>query len=113
MVGLLALGPRLSERGYSHDDRRLLDTLARYAAPALRLGQMVRQQEGEARDLQRIEQELQVAQLIQQQFLPQSLPNLAGWDLSRVLPARRARSAVTSTTSWSFPTAASWWSPAT
>ena len=49
MVGLLALGPRLSERGYSHDDRRLLDTLARYAAPALRLGQMVRQQQAEAR----------------------------------------------------------------
>jgi serine phosphatase RsbU (regulator of sigma subunit)/anti-sigma regulatory factor (Ser/Thr protein kinase) len=89
MVGLLALGQRLSERGYSHDDRRLLDTLARYAAPALRLGQMVRQQEGEARVRERIEQELRVAQLIQQQFLPQSLPNLAGWDLSAFyLPAR-------------------------
>jgi GAF domain-containing protein len=56
MVGLLALGQRLSERGYSHDDRRLLDTLARYAAPALRLGQMVRQQQGEARIRERIEQ---------------------------------------------------------
>jgi serine phosphatase RsbU (regulator of sigma subunit)/anti-sigma regulatory factor (Ser/Thr protein kinase) len=89
MVGLLALGQRLSERGYSHDDRRLLDTLARYAAPALRLGQMVRQQQGEARVRERIEQELRVAQLIQQQFLPQSLPNLAGWDLSAFyLPAR-------------------------
>ncbi|MCZ3390142.1 MAG: GAF domain-containing protein, partial [Actinomycetia bacterium] len=62
MVGLLALGQRLSERGYSHDDRRLLDTLARYAAPALRLGQMVRQQQGEARVRERIEQELRVAQ---------------------------------------------------
>jgi serine phosphatase RsbU (regulator of sigma subunit)/anti-sigma regulatory factor (Ser/Thr protein kinase) len=89
MVGLLALGQRLSERGYSHDDRRLLDTLARYAAPALRLGQMVRQQQSEARVRERIEQELRVAQLIQQQFLPQSLPNLAGWDLSAFyLPAR-------------------------
>ncbi len=89
MVGLLALGARLSERGYSHDDRRLLDTLARYAAPALRLGQLVRQQEAEARSRERIEQELKVAQLIQQQFLPSSLPNLAGWDLSAFyLPAR-------------------------
>ena len=89
MVGLLALGARLSERGYSHDDRRLLDTLARYAAPALRLGQLVRQQEAEARGRERIEQELKVAQLIQQQFLPSSLPNLAGWDLSAFyLPAR-------------------------
>jgi len=89
MVGLLALGPRLSERGYSHDDRRLLDTLARYAAPALRLGQLVRQQQAEARSRERIEQELKVAQLIQQQFLPSSLPNLSGWQLSAFyLPAR-------------------------
>jgi serine phosphatase RsbU (regulator of sigma subunit)/anti-sigma regulatory factor (Ser/Thr protein kinase) len=89
MVGLLALGPRLSERGYSHDDRRLLDTLARYAAPALRLGQLVRQQQAEARSRERFEQELKVAQLIQQQFLPSSLPDLAGWQVSAFyLPAR-------------------------
>ncbi len=89
LVGLLALGPRLSERGYSRDDRQLLDTLARYAAPALRLGQMVRQQEVEARDRERYEQELKIAQLIQQQFLPSSLPELAGWHLSAFYrPAR-------------------------
>jgi serine phosphatase RsbU (regulator of sigma subunit)/anti-sigma regulatory factor (Ser/Thr protein kinase) len=89
LVGMLALGPRLSERGYSRDDRRLLDTLARYAAPALRLGQLVRQQEAEARNLQRIEQELQVAQLIQQQFLPNELPELGGWHVAAFYrPAR-------------------------
>lgn len=89
LVGMLALGPRLSERGYSRDDRRLLDTLARYAAPALRLGQLVRQQEAEARNLQRIEQELQVAQLIQQQFLPNELPELRGWHVAAFYrPAR-------------------------
>ncbi len=89
LVGLLALGARLSERGYSRDDRRLLDNLARYAAPALRLGQLVRQQEVEARNLQRIEQELQVAQLIQQQFLPNELPELRGWHVAAFYrPAR-------------------------
>ncbi len=89
LVGLMALGPRLSERGYSHDDRKLLDSLARYAAPALRLGQLVRQQEAEARGRERIEQELKVAQIIQQQFLPSSLPDLAGWHLSAFYrPAR-------------------------
>ncbi len=35
-VGVLGLGPRKSERDYSTDDRRLLNTLARYAAPACR-----------------------------------------------------------------------------
>ena len=89
LVGLLALGPRLSERTYSRDDRRLLDSLARYAAPALRLGQLMRVQEGEARERERIEQELHIAQLIQQQFLPSELPELRGWHLAAFYrPAR-------------------------
>jgi len=89
LVGLLALGPRLSERTYSRTDRGLLDSLARYAAPALRLGQLMRVQEGEARERERIEQELHVAQLIQQQFLPSELPELRGWHLAAFYrPAR-------------------------
>ena len=89
LVGLVALGARLSERGYSRDDRRLLESLARYAAPALRLGQLVREQEEEARSLQRLESELQVAQLIQQQFLPHQLPDLGGWHVAAFYrPAR-------------------------
>src|SRR5580704_16913333 len=36
LVGLLSLGPRRSERGYSTDDLRLLNSLAGYAAPAMR-----------------------------------------------------------------------------
>ena len=89
LVGLLQLGPRLSERDYSKDDRQLLESLARYAAPALRLGQLVREQEAEARDRERIEQELHVAQLIQQQFLPKSLPELPTWRIAAFYrPAR-------------------------
>jgi serine phosphatase RsbU (regulator of sigma subunit)/anti-sigma regulatory factor (Ser/Thr protein kinase) len=89
LVGLLALGPRRSERTYSRDDRRLLDSLARFAAPALRLGQLMREQELEARERERIEQELHVAQLIQQQFLPSELPELRGWHVSAFYrPAR-------------------------
>jgi len=89
LVGILALGPRLSERTYSRGDKRLLDSLARYAAPALRLGQLMREQEKEARDRERIEQELHVAQLIQQQFLPAELPELGGWHVSAFYrPAR-------------------------
>ena len=42
LVGLLSLGPRMSERGYSSDDLRLLNSLAGYAAPAMRVGQLVR-----------------------------------------------------------------------
>ena len=99
MVGLLALGQRLSERGYSQDDRRLLDTLARYAAPALRLGQMVREQQGRGAVRERIEQELQVAQLIQQQFLPTVASQPRRLGALGVLSFRRGRWAATSTTS--------------
>jgi serine phosphatase RsbU (regulator of sigma subunit)/anti-sigma regulatory factor (Ser/Thr protein kinase) len=89
LVGLLALGPRLSERTYSRNDRRLLDNLARYAAPALRLGQLMHEQEIEARARERLDQELHVAQLIQQQFLPAELPELGGWHVAAFYkPAR-------------------------
>ncbi len=89
LVGVLALGERLSERAYSRNDHRLLDSLARYAAPALRLGQLMRAQEQQARERERIEQELHIAQLIQQQFLPAALPELGGWHVAAFYrPAR-------------------------
>ena len=52
-----------------------------------RVGQLVREQEAEARARERIEQELEVAQLIQQNFLPKQLPELPGWQRRRLLPA--------------------------
>src|ERR1051325_9931199 len=47
LIGVLNLGPRLSEQEYSADDRKLLDNLAAQAAPALRGGQVGRQPQGE------------------------------------------------------------------
>jgi serine phosphatase RsbU (regulator of sigma subunit)/anti-sigma regulatory factor (Ser/Thr protein kinase) len=89
LVGLLNLGPRRSEREYSTDDRRLLQDLATHAAPAVRVAQLVREQEAEALARQRIEQELHVARLIQQQFLPNTLPDLPGWHVAaHYQPAR-------------------------
>ena len=81
-VGVLALGPRKSERDYTTDDRQLLDALARYAAPAIRVGQLVREQQAEALRRERIEQQLNVARLVQRQFLPKSLPELPGWQMA-------------------------------
>jgi serine phosphatase RsbU (regulator of sigma subunit)/anti-sigma regulatory factor (Ser/Thr protein kinase) len=89
LIGVLNLGPRLSEQDYSSDDRKLLDNLAAQAAPALRVGQLVREQEAEAATRQRIEQELEVARLIQQNFLPRELPDLVGWQVAAYYrPAR-------------------------
>ncbi len=89
LVGLLSLGARRSERGYSTDDLRLLNSLAGYAAPAMRVGQLVRQQQAQARQRERIEQELKIAQIIQQQFLPKQLPDLPSWHVAAFYrPAR-------------------------
>ena len=89
LVGLLSLGPRLSEQEYSREDRKLLDDLAGYAAPAVRVAQLVRQQKAEVQERSRLEQELKVATLIQQQFLPKELPDLAGWNVAAYYqPAR-------------------------
>ena len=89
LVGLLNLGPHLSEQDYSTDDRVLLNNLAIQAAPAVRVAQLVREQQAQVRARERIEQELRVARLIQQTLLPKDLPAIPGWRLSaRYLPAR-------------------------
>ncbi len=89
LIGLLNLGPRLSEQAYSADDRKLLDNLAAQAAPAVRVGQLVREQEAEARERERLERELEVARLIQQNFLPKELPDVPGCRVSAYYqPAR-------------------------
>jgi serine phosphatase RsbU (regulator of sigma subunit)/anti-sigma regulatory factor (Ser/Thr protein kinase) len=89
LIGVLNVGPRLSEQEYSSDDRKLLDNLAAQAAPALRVGQLVREQEAEAATRERFEQELEVARLIQQNFLPKELPDLPGWQIAAYYrPAR-------------------------
>ena len=79
LIGVINLGPRLSEQDYSADDRKLLDSLAAQAAPALRVAQLVREQEAEIRTRERYEQELRIAHLIQQNFLPREAPALEGW----------------------------------
>ena len=82
LIGLLNLGRRLSDQDYSTDDRRLLEKLAAQASPAVRVAQLVREQEAEVRARERINQELRVAQLIQQQFLPKTVPDLPGWQIA-------------------------------
>ncbi|HEV2091635.1 MAG TPA: GAF domain-containing SpoIIE family protein phosphatase [Rubrobacter sp.] len=89
LVGLLNLGPRLSQQEYSADDRKLLSDLATQTAPAVRVAQLVRQQQQEAKERERIEQELKVARLIQQTLLPKTLPEIPGYQVAAYYqPAR-------------------------
>jgi len=72
LIGLLNLGPRLSDQDYSSDDHGLLNNLATQAAPAVRVAQLVREQQIEAAQRERMEQEMRVARLIQQTLLPKN-----------------------------------------
>jgi serine phosphatase RsbU (regulator of sigma subunit)/anti-sigma regulatory factor (Ser/Thr protein kinase) len=81
LIGLINLGPRRSEQDYSSDDMRLLQNLATQAAPALRVAQLVRQQQVEALQRERIEQELRVARVIQETLLPAEIPTFSGWQI--------------------------------
>ena len=90
LIGLLNLGPRMSEQQYSTDDKRLLQNLATQAAPALRVAQLARQQQIEARARERLEQELRVARIIQQTLLPQEVPQVSGWKIDAYWQPARA-----------------------
>lgn len=90
LIGTLSLGRRLSEQPYSTDDRKLLAGLAGQVAPAIRVAQLVRQQEAQAKERERIEQELRVAALIQQTLLPKELPQLPGWNIEAYYQSARA-----------------------
>jgi hypothetical protein len=89
LLGVVNLGPRLSDQDYSSDDRALLNNLATSAGPAVRVAQLVRQQQQEALARERLEAELRIARLVQQTLLPQELPALEGWHIAaHYRPAR-------------------------
>jgi serine phosphatase RsbU (regulator of sigma subunit)/anti-sigma regulatory factor (Ser/Thr protein kinase) len=90
LIGLLNLGPRMSEQEFTSEDRGLLQNLAVQAAPAVRVAQLVRQQQIEVQERERIEQELRVAHLIQQTLLPKELPALEGWHVAAYYQPARA-----------------------
>jgi serine phosphatase RsbU (regulator of sigma subunit)/anti-sigma regulatory factor (Ser/Thr protein kinase) len=90
LIGALYLGRRLSDQDYSTDDGKLLTTLAAQAAPAIRVAQLVREQAVEIQARERLEQEMRVATLIQQQFLPHELPQLPDWQVAAYYGPARA-----------------------
>jgi len=98
LTGLLILGPHLKGEEYTHEERTMLGTLVPQVAPALRVAQLVQEQQVEVRERERIEQELRTAQDIQHAFLPKDVPALPGWQLVPTTN-RHARSVATSTIS--------------
>lgn len=79
LIGLLVLGPRLKGEDYTAEERTLLASLIPQVAPAVRVAQLVQDQQMQVRERERIEQELRTARTIQHTFLPKNVPALPGW----------------------------------
>ena len=79
LVGLIALGPRLSEEPYSREDLQLLDSIADHAALTVQnIG--LSEEMAERLEAQRsTEWEIAIAQDVQRQLLPAKAPEMSGF----------------------------------
>ena len=90
LAGLVVLGQRLSEESYSHEDKKLLASVASQAGIALesiRLGEQIAERLDAER---RAAQELEFAREVQFRLFPQKLPCLGTLDYTgSCVPARQ------------------------
>jgi sigma-B regulation protein RsbU (phosphoserine phosphatase) len=75
-LGVLALGPRLSEEPYSGEDRRLLASVAAQAATALENMRLAEEIAGRIEGDRRAAREMEIAREVQSRLLPQAPPRL-------------------------------------
>jgi hypothetical protein len=74
LIGLLVLGPRLSEEPYSGEDKALLDSVAAQAGIALENIRLAEKMAERIEADRRIAQEMEFARQVQARLFPQKLP---------------------------------------
>jgi serine phosphatase RsbU (regulator of sigma subunit) len=79
VIGVMALGRKLSGTPYRGLDLRFLSRVAEKVGPALRMVELVERQETDRVHRERYEQELSVARRIQRELLPRVIPQPEGW----------------------------------
>ena len=80
LLGLMALGPKLSEEPYSTSDLALLQSVASQTGLALENAQLLKEVAREAASRERLNREVEIAREVQERFFPQSCPAIAGID---------------------------------
>ncbi len=84
LVGVLFMGPKLSERPFSQEDMDLLTTVANQAGIAIENARLLKEELEKAR----LENEMNVGRRIQQSLLPSKGPDIPGLDIAGVsIPA--------------------------
>ena len=89
LIGVMALGPKLSEEPYSRSDRQLLSSVALQTGLAIENSALVHSLAEESAQRQRIDREIEIARQVQQRLLPQSYPVVKGLDFAGFSRAAR------------------------
>ncbi len=82
LIGVMALGPKLSEEPYSRSDRQLLSSVALQTGLAIENSALVHRLAEESAQRQRIDREIEIAREVQERLLPQTYPVVAGLDFA-------------------------------
>lgn len=90
LMGLLVLGPRLSEEPYSKEDELLLGLVASQAGVAMENIRLAQDMAGRIESDRRSAQEMQIAREVQSKLLPQETPPLKTLDYAGTCIQARA-----------------------
>jgi len=82
LMGLITLGPKLSEQPYSPSDLRLLQSVATQAGLALEVSELAHSLANEAAQRERMHREIEIAREVQERLFPQTVPELPGVSLA-------------------------------
>ena len=78
LMGVMALGPKLSEAAYSKSDLHLLQTLATQTGLALEVSELAHSLAREAAQRERVNREIEIAREVQERLFPQAMPAVPG-----------------------------------
>jgi sigma-B regulation protein RsbU (phosphoserine phosphatase) len=82
LIGVMALGAKLSEEPYSRSDRQLLSSVALQTGLAIENSALVHHLAEEVTERRRIDSEIEIARQVQERLLPQSYPTVDGLDFA-------------------------------
>lgn len=81
-MGLMLLGPKLSEEPYSASDLRLLESVGVQTGLGLEVSELAQTLAQEAAQRERMRREIEIAREVQERLFPQSIPEVRGVDLA-------------------------------
>lgn len=82
LLGILSLGPKLSEEPYSRSDVRLLRSVAFHTGLAIENSRLTKAVATEIAEREKMTREMEIAREVQERLFPQRLPAIAGIDYS-------------------------------